>query len=104
MIRRPPRSTLFPYTTLFRSAECQLLATAHPEVSVDGDAIYVRDGDVWTSAGVTAGIHLALALVADDPGARAAAAVARHLAGFLRRAGGQEQVSTLLAAPGAGRR
>ncbi len=79
-------------------AECELLATAHPAVSVDGDAIYVRDGDVWTSAGVTAGIDLALALVADDHGARAAAAVARHLVVYLRRSGGQAQFSTLLAA------
>jgi transcriptional regulator GlxA family with amidase domain len=82
-------------------AECQLLATAHPAVSVDGDAIYVRDGDVWTSAGVTAGIDLALALVADDHGLRAAAAVARHLVVYLRRSGGQAQFSTLLAAQAA---
>jgi transcriptional regulator GlxA family with amidase domain len=82
-------------------AECHLLATTHPAVSVDGDAIYVRDGDVWTSAGVTAGIDLALALVADDHGARAAAAVARHLVVYLRRSGGQAQFSTLLAAQAA---
>ena len=82
-------------------AECHLLATAHPAVSVDGDAIYVRDGDVWTSAGVTAGIDLALALVAEDHGARAATAVARHLVVYLRRSGGQAQFSTLLAAQAA---
>jgi transcriptional regulator GlxA family with amidase domain len=82
-------------------AECELLATAHPEVSVDGDAIYVRDGDVWTSAGVTAGIDLALALVAEDHGARAATAVARHLVVYLRRSGGQAQFSRLLAAQAA---
>ncbi|WP_040339654.1 GlxA family transcriptional regulator [Candidatus Blastococcus massiliensis] len=82
-------------------AECGLLATAHPSVSVDGDAIYVRDGDVWTSAGVTAGIDLALALVADDHGARAASAVARHLVVYLRRSGGQAQFSTLLASQAA---
>jgi transcriptional regulator GlxA family with amidase domain len=82
-------------------AECQLLATAHPEVSVDGDAIYVRDGDVWTSAGVTAGIDLALALVAEDHGARAASTVARHLVVYLRRSGGQAQFSTMLAAQAA---
>jgi transcriptional regulator GlxA family with amidase domain len=81
-------------------AECQLLAIAHPAVSVDGDAIYVRDGDVLTSAGVTAGIDLALALVADDHGARAAA-VARHLVVYLRRSGGQAQFSTVLAAQAA---
>jgi transcriptional regulator GlxA family with amidase domain len=82
-------------------AECRLLATAYPAVSVDGDAIYVRDGDIWTSAGVTAGIDLALALVADDHGVRAAAAVARHLVVYLRRSGGQAQFSTLLAAQAA---
>ena len=82
-------------------AECGLLTTAYPEVSVDGDAIYVRDGDVWTSAGVTAGIDLALALVAEDHGARAAAAVARHLVVYLRRSGGQAQFSTVLAAQAA---
>ena len=84
-------------------AECQLLATAYPRVSVDGDAIYVRDGDVWTSAGVTAGIDLALALVAEDHGARAAATVARHLVVYLRRSGGQAQFSSLLAAQAASR-
>ena len=82
-------------------AECQLLAATHPAVAVDADAIYVRDGDIWTSAGVTAGIDLALALVADDHGAAAAAAVARHLVVYLRRSGGQAQFSTLLAAQAA---
>ncbi len=82
-------------------AEWQQLATEYPQVSVDDDAIYVRDGDVWTSAGVTAGIDLALAMVADDHGARAAAAVARHLVVYLRRSGGQAQFSTMLAAQAA---
>jgi transcriptional regulator GlxA family with amidase domain len=82
-------------------AECELLATTYPDVSVDGDAIYVRDGDVWTSAGVTSGIDLALALVAQDHGARAAAAVARHLVVYLQRSGGQAQFSVLLAAQAA---
>ena len=82
-------------------AECQQLATEYPQVSVDDDAIYVRDGDVWTSAGVTAGIDLALAMVADDHGARAAAALARHLVVYLRRSGGQAQFSTMLAAQAA---
>jgi putative intracellular protease/amidase len=48
-------------------AECDLLRQAYPAVTVDTDAIYVRDGNVWTSAGVTAGIDLALAVVADGP-------------------------------------
>jgi transcriptional regulator GlxA family with amidase domain len=65
---------------------------------VDADAIYVHDGNVWTSAGVTAGIDLALALVADDHGRQAAATVARQLFVYLRRSGGQAQFSALLAA------
>jgi transcriptional regulator GlxA family with amidase domain len=78
--------------------ECDLLRQAYPSVSVDGDAIYVRDGNVWTSAGITAGIDLALALVADDHGRHAAARVARQLVVYLRRSGGQAQFSTVLEA------
>lgn len=77
--------------------ECRELATTYPLVTVVADAIYVRDGNVWTSAGVTAGIDLALALVAEDHGAPAAAAVARQLVVYLRRSGGQAQFSALLA-------
>lgn len=79
-------------------AECQRLARGYPNVKVDADAIYVHDGNVWTSAGVTAGIDLALALVAEDHGRRAAATIARQLVVYLRRSGGQSQYSTLLAA------
>jgi transcriptional regulator GlxA family with amidase domain len=79
-------------------AECSLLAREYPAVDVDSDAIYVRDGNTWTSAGVTAGIDLALALVAEDYGRKAAAAVARQLVVYLRRSGGQAQFSALLAA------
>jgi transcriptional regulator GlxA family with amidase domain len=79
-------------------AECSLLATGYPAVDVDRDSIYVRDGNTWTSAGVTAGIDLALALVAEDYGRKAAAAVARQLVVYLRRSGGQAQFSALLAA------
>ena len=64
---------------------------------MDPDAIYVQDGNVWTSAGVTAGIDLALALVADDHGHQAAATVARQLVVYLQRSGGQAQYSALLA-------
>jgi transcriptional regulator GlxA family with amidase domain len=67
-------------------------------VAVEPDAIYVHDNDVWTSAGVTAGIDLALALVADDHGARAAGEVARQLVVYLRRSGGQAQFSAVRAA------
>jgi len=82
-------------------AECALLEQGYPQVSVEPDAIYVTDGNVWTSAGVTAGIDLALALVADDHGRTAAATVARRLVVYLRRSGGQGQYSTLLAAQSA---
>jgi transcriptional regulator GlxA family with amidase domain len=82
-------------------AECSLLATGYPRVAVEPDAIYVRDGRLWTSAGVTAGIDLALALVADDHGRPAAAAVARQLVVYLRRSGGQAQFSAVLAAQSA---
>jgi transcriptional regulator GlxA family with amidase domain len=77
---------------------CPQLAASYPAVRVDADAIYVRDDPVWTSAGITAGIDLALALVADDHGTRLAAAVARELVVYLRRAGGQTQFSAPLAA------
>ena len=79
-------------------AECSLLAREYPAVDVERDSIYVRDGNTWTSAGVTAGIDLALALVAEDYGRQAAAAVARQLVVYLRRSGGQAQFSALLAA------
>jgi transcriptional regulator GlxA family with amidase domain len=70
------------------------LAAAYPRVHVDADPIYLRDGTVWTSAGVTAGIDLALALVAEDHGTALAADVARGLVVYLHRPGGQSQFST----------
>jgi transcriptional regulator GlxA family with amidase domain len=79
-------------------AECDLLTKNFPSVDVDHDAIHIHDGNVWTSAGVTAGIDLALALVADDHGRKAAAAVARQFVVYPRRSGGQAQFSALLAA------
>ncbi len=82
-------------------AECAQLEREYPNVSVEPDAIYVKDGNVWTSAGVTAGIDLALALVAEDHGRKAAAVVARRLVVYLRRSGGQGQFSALLAAQSA---
>ena len=81
--------------------ECALLQRDYPSVAVEPDSIYVHDGNVWTSAGVTAGIDLALALVADDHGRQAAAVVARRLVVYLRRSGGQAQFSLLLAAQSA---
>jgi len=77
---------------------CQTLQDRYPRIEVERDAIYVHDGNAWTSAGVTAGIDLALALVAADHGQSAAAAVARQLVVYLRRAGGQAQYSVPLAA------
>ncbi len=67
------------------------LAHRHPELDVDPDALWVRHDRCWTSAGVTAGIDLALALVEDDMGAEVAQTVARWLVVFLRRPGGQSQ-------------
>ena len=77
---------------------CDLLASLHPDVEVDPDRIYVRDGNVWTSAGVTAGMDLALALVEEDHGPAVALDVARQLVLFTRRAGGQSQFSPQVAA------
>jgi transcriptional regulator GlxA family with amidase domain len=79
------------------------LARRFPEVLVDPEPIYVRDGNVTTSAGVTAGIDLALALVEEDIGRAAALSVARHLVVFLRRPGGQAQFSAQLRAQAASR-
>ncbi len=76
---------------------CDLLARMYPAVSVDPDSIFVRDGDVWTSAGVTAGIDLTLAMVEDDLGREIALEVARRLVVFLKRPGGQSQFSAQLA-------
>ncbi|MGW3145021.1 GlxA family transcriptional regulator [Streptomyces sp. NPDC001177] len=79
-------------------AYCDKLARDHPAVEVDPDPIYVRDGHVATSAGVTSGIDLALALVEEDLGRDTALAIARHLVVFLRRPGNQAQFSAQLAA------
>jgi transcriptional regulator GlxA family with amidase domain len=75
-------------------ARAKRLAREFPATLVDADPIYRRDGDVWSSAGVTAGIDLALALVEDDHGADVAQTVARWLVMFLHRPGGQSQFAT----------
>ena len=75
-------------------ARADQLRRRHPDVHVDADPIFVRDGTVWSSAGVTAGIDLALALVEDDLDADVAQTVARWLVMFLRRPGGQTQFAT----------
>ncbi|MCC6766792.1 MAG: GlxA family transcriptional regulator [Deltaproteobacteria bacterium] len=79
-------------------AWCATLAKQYPRVTVAPDPIFVRDGRVYTSAGVTAGMDLALHLVEDDHGRGLALEVARQLVMFLRRPGGQSQFSAQLAA------
>jgi transcriptional regulator GlxA family with amidase domain len=75
---------------------CDELSRRHPAVTVEPDPIFVHDGPVWTSAGVTAGIDLSLALVEEDLGRALALSVARHLVMFLKRPGGQAQFSAAL--------
>jgi transcriptional regulator GlxA family with amidase domain len=77
---------------------CEPLADRYPEVEVERDPIFVQDGNVYTSAGVTAGMDLALALVEEDLGRRTALEVARWLVLFVKRPGGQSQFSAQLAA------
>ena len=74
------------------------LAADYPQASVEADAIYVQDGNLFTSAGVTAGMDLALAMVEQDHGRELALRVARELVMFLKRPGGQSQFSAHLAA------
>ena len=81
-------------TTHWRHAK--ILARAHPAIKVEPDAIYVEDGQIYSSAGVSAGIDLALALVERDHGAGLARDVARSLVVFLQRPGGQSQFSPSL--------
>lgn len=76
---------------------CEQLARQHPQLHVEPNPIFIKDGPVWTSAGVTAGIDLALALVEEDLGRAMALEVARHLVVFLKRPGGQSQFSATLA-------
>jgi transcriptional regulator GlxA family with amidase domain len=77
---------------------CAQLADQYPDVTVDPDPIFIKDGNLATSAGVTAGIDLALALVEDDLGRDAALLAARQLVVFLRRPGSQTQFSAQLSA------
>ena len=83
-------------TTHWRS--CDLLARLYPKVRVEPDPIFIRDGRVYTSAGVCAGMDLALALVEEDVGRQIALAVAQRLVVFLKRPGGQSQFSAQLRA------
>jgi transcriptional regulator GlxA family with amidase domain len=85
-------------------ASAKDLARRHPAIEVDPESIYVRDGNVWTSAGVTAGMDLALALVEEDLGRSTALETARWLVVFVKRPGGQSQFSSHLRAQLADRR
>jgi transcriptional regulator GlxA family with amidase domain len=78
--------------------DARLFARAFPDITVEPDAIFVRDGDVFTSAGISAGIDLALALVEMDHGSDLVREVARWLVVYLKRAGGQSQFSVLVEA------
>jgi transcriptional regulator GlxA family with amidase domain len=80
-------------------AFCETLGRDFPEVTIEPDRIFVRDGNVFTSAGVTAGMDLSLALVEADHGFEVARAVARWLVIFMQRPGGQSQFSERLAHP-----
>src|SRR5579871_4095091 len=80
--------------------DCEPLARAFPKITVQPDRIFVQDGNVYTSAGVTAGMDLALALVQEDLGRQVALKVAQTLVMFVRRPGGQSQFSTLLESQG----
>ncbi|KVN39043.1 AraC family transcriptional regulator [Burkholderia pyrrocinia] len=75
---------------------CDELAARYPRIRVEADPIFIREGALWTSAGVTAGIDLALALVEEDLGRAIALDVARELVVFLKRPGGQSQFSATL--------
>jgi transcriptional regulator GlxA family with amidase domain len=73
-----------------------LLQRQYPGIRIESDRIFVKQGSIWTAAGVTAGIDLALALIEEDLGSEAAKAAARQLVVYYRRPGGQSQFSTLL--------
>lgn len=75
---------------------CQDFSAEFPDVVLQPDRIFTRDGNVWTSAGVTAGIDLSLALVEEDLGRKASLAIAQYLVMFLKRPGGQSQFSMML--------
>jgi transcriptional regulator GlxA family with amidase domain len=77
---------------------CPRLRDSFPNVRVEPDAIFVQDGRIWSSAGVSAGIDLALAMIEEDFGHTIALDIARRLVVFLKRPGGQSQFSTVLAA------
>ena len=76
--------------------DCRMLAETFPEVEVEIDPIFVKDGNVWTSAGITAGIDMALAIASEDLGRPSALEVARSMVTHMARSGGQSQFSPIL--------
>lgn len=76
--------------------DCKMLADEFPQVCVELDPIFIKDGDVWTSAGITAGIDMALAIVSEDLGRKSALEVARSMVAQMARSGGQSQFSPAL--------
>ncbi|MET0980663.1 MAG: DJ-1/PfpI family protein [Telluria sp.] len=79
-------------------AWAERLQRRHPEIEVDADALFIQDGALWTSAGVTAGIDMSLALIEADFGHQIAIQTARQLVMFIKRPGGQSQFSAPLTA------
>ncbi|WP_406424341.1 GlxA family transcriptional regulator [Streptomyces sp. NBC_01589] len=75
------------------------MAKQHPEITVDSSPIYIRDGDVYTAAGITSALDLTLAFIEDDHGAELARQVARDLVTYLQRPGNQAQMSLFTTAP-----
>jgi transcriptional regulator GlxA family with amidase domain len=75
---------------------CKHFAAAYPDIKLEPDRIYIRDGRIWTSAGITAGIDLSLALIAQDLGEEVSRRAAQDLVVYHRRPGGQSQFSALL--------
>lgn len=76
---------------------CARLAREFPGIHVDPEPLFIRDGNIWTTAGVTAGIDLTLSLIEEDHGAALAARVARRLVVYMKRSGGQRQYSEPMA-------
>lgn len=81
--------------------ECTLLSNQYPSINVVDDALYVNEGPIWTSAGGTAGVDMALAIIAQDHGPHLAARVAKRLVVYLHRPGYQSQFSDILSAQAA---
>jgi len=76
--------------------KCRALANKYPDINVDNDPIFIKDGKIYTSAGISAGMDLALALVEEDLGRAAALEVARQMVLYLKRPGSQSQYSSVL--------